>query len=120
MDTRAVARGVFDDVLESESQVEDTLVYGNSLGDKLLEDHEALKAEFARAAAHRDRMTQGLAETNQKLARTEQDLTMWKERSTALEARQGVQGRIDGYLYSRCAGRELGRKASAKPIVGSC
>jgi phage shock protein A len=84
-------------------------VYGNSLGHKLLEDHEALKAEIARAAAHRDRMTQDLAETkwdlaetNRKLAGTEQDLTMWKARSTALEARQGVQGRaIEGYLKIR-------------------
>ena len=91
------------------SQVEDTLVYGNSLGHKLLEDHEALKAEIARAAAHRDWMTRdlaetkrGLAETNRKLAGTERDLTVWKARSTALEARQGVQGRaIEGYLKIR-------------------
>ncbi|KAI9761808.1 MAG: hypothetical protein M1840_001688 [Geoglossum simile] len=110
-DIRAAAQGVFDKVLESGTyyQVEDTLVYGNPKGHSLLEDHEALRAEIARAAAQRGRMTQdlaemkqGWAETNQRLTGTERDLAVWKARSTALEARQGVQGRaIEGYLMIR-------------------
>ncbi|KAI9772876.1 MAG: hypothetical protein M1840_008758 [Geoglossum simile] len=117
-DIRAAAQRVFDNVLESGTyyQVEDTLVYGNPQGHLLLEDHEALRAEIARAAAQRGRMTRDLAEmkqgwaetnqrlteTNQKLTGTERDLAVWKARSTALEARQGVQGRaIEGYLMIR-------------------
>ncbi|KAI9774360.1 MAG: hypothetical protein M1840_004254 [Geoglossum simile] len=57
-----------------DKQREDTLVYGNSLGHKLLENHEALKAEIARAAAHRNQMTRDLAETKRGLGRDEPEI----------------------------------------------